>query len=261
MSRHNPIFTFNAELDRFLNSHPSYTPYPSVNPMSKPKPIPSKWKSAPIKKPVVPEPIVHPIDVEDSDSEDSEPGDDNESQAMEDEDRFPTMALPKPKQSARGRDQGRPAIFYERVITDAPLSLNGLMYNKAYDSFSFAISKADAEMCNIAIVEELGCDPATPLIKWSDDFNCYIMRGKPQGNLKINYDNVEAKRSYTIKFNIGKWANPSEGTSGVSASVIDLLDSKGTSLAKLDIKFPTGTSFTAGRRLSKEEIAERKRNQ
>lgn len=265
MSRHNPIFTFNAELDRFLNQWPRTPPY-HFNPNSNStdimsKPAANKWKTVPTKKinkPIVPEPV---LVEDDSDDEYEEAGanDDGESQPM-DEAEYPTLASSPTRQTEDG-DSKRPVVMYTRIQTDAPLVLKGLMYAKNFGGFSIAVSKADAKMCNLALVEELGCDPSKPLIKWNEDFGAWILRGKAQGNLKLNYDNIEPKRSYNVKFNVGTWAMPSEMKSGVSASIIDLIDEAGNSLAKLDIKFPSGTSFSVGRKLTKEEVEERKRNQ
>jgi hypothetical protein len=236
-------------------AYPTFPSY-SISMSAKPKPafkgVVSKVKVP--AKPVVPDPVQVSSDEEDS-------GEDVGSQAsqpMDEDSRFPEITQKKGKGAVA--TSGRTPIIFERVATDAPFQLNGLLCFKNFDSLSFAVSKEDARQLNTALVEEFNCDPDKPLVKWSDDFGTFLLRGKPQGQLKIGYDQIEAKRGYTVKFNIGKWANPADGTSGISASILDLLDAKGASAVKLDIKFPKGSTFSAGRMLTKEEVAEMKRN-
>lgn len=242
--------------------------------MSAMRPKPKFGPKKPV-APVVAPPTINLDDSDDSEEEDEstpmerstnsqapaddEPEDDEDED--EEDDRFPTL-VETPKKGAKGsRQAGRPLILFERVVTDAPLQVNGILLFKNFDTLTFAVSPDDAKVINTALVEEFECDPDKPIVSYSEQLQAHTMRGKPNDALKAVFDGIQTKRSYTFKFTLGKWANPSERTSGVSISVVDVVDQKGNSVVKLDVKFPKGPTFSAGRMLTKEEAAEMKRNQ
>lgn len=187
------------------------------------------------------------IDDEEEESEDSE------------EDDLPMMSVApaeKKQKEKRSATPERIPILYNRVKTDAPFEMKGILFFKNFGSLNFAVSAADALAANSDIVNNFGMDPDTPLIKYDEAWQCWMLRGKAVGKVAMCVDSIATKKGYTIRFTIGAWANSKELTNGVSASITDLLDKKGNSVVKVDIKFPEGSSYSAGRLVNPEDEEE-----
>lgn len=211
-----------------------------------------------------------PIDV-DSDDDSSDEEDEKEEKAvvdMDDEDdedevnpvEMPSMVFQSTAPKKKPVPNARAPISFQRVVTDAPFHVNGVLFQKSaqYRTMAFAISPADADYINKDLVENFNINAA--LVKYDESIGSWLLRGKPQGAVDLAFNTIPANGGYTIVYNIGEWANAQTLEFGVSAQIIDLLDSKGNSTVKVSMKFPEGTTYSAGRRITAEEAAELKKN-
>lgn len=232
----------------------------------KPKETKPAQKEAKAEQKAPPPPSQRPIEIDDDDEEDSEPEQEEADEPMEDDDdmSFPVLKeTPKKKAAKKAAASAGPrsTITYRRIKTSAPFQVNAMLFFKNFDSLTFLVSPADAKAVNEDLSKNFGMDPDKPLIKYSDDWQAWMLRGKPVGTLKGIYDEIAQKRSYTVHFNIGEWANSADMTSGISAQVVQLFDPRGNPLAKApDIAFPAHSTYSAGRLITAEEEAEAKRN-
>lgn len=224
-----------------------------------------KGPNASFIKPAPPKPV-EVSDNEDDDSDD-EPAEVEkkrvEAAAMdEDEDEdtmFPSLKVSGPKKEKKAVVDRVPIVF-NRIKTDAPFQVNGLLFFKNYGTLTFAVSPEDAKYINHDLVENFGADPDKPLVKLDEGWKQFMLRGKPQGALAMCMDDIATKRSYTIHYYVGEWANSQTLESGVTAQIVDLRDKKGNSVIKVDISFPEGSSYSAGRLITAEEAEELKRS-
>lgn len=234
------------------------------------KPIPAKqgFKKGPHASFAKPPPVPRPVEVSDDEDDDS---DDEpvvtekkkvQPAAMEDEDEsdmFPSIKVSGPKKDSKPVVDRVPIIF-NRIKTDAPFQVNGLLFFKNYGTLTFAVSPEDAKYINNDLVENFGADPDKPLVKLDEGWKQFMLRGKPQGALAMCMDDIATKRSYTIHYYVGEWANSQTLESGVTAQIVDLRDKKGNSVIKVDITFPEGSTYSAGRLITAEEAEELKRS-
>lgn len=221
-----------------------------------PKPAKAQAKAPP---PAAKEPIK--IDTDESDDSDVEREEENQPMDSGD-DQFPVLKEAKQKKAKSGANGGqRSTITFRRIPTNAPFQINTLLFFKNFESFTFLVSPTDAKAINDDLVANFGVDPTKQLVKYSDDWQSWMLRGKPTGPLKASYEGIPVKRSYTIQFNVGEWANSADMTSGVSAQIVNMFDSEGNSLAKApEVDFPAHSTYSAGRLLTKEEAEEMKRS-
>lgn len=185
---------------------------------------------------------------------------DDEDEDEEDNGLFPTMEVTTSKKKKSAVPNSRSPIVYTRKDTDAPFHVNGMLFFKNFGTLTFAISATDAEAINQDLVENFGCDKEKPLVKFDAGSGAWMLRGKPQGMMAMCLDDIAVKRAYGIQFNIGEWANLQTQESGVSAQIVGLLDKDGNSVVKVNVKFPQGGTYSAGRLISREEATEMARN-